>query len=99
MIVLAMSLGSQAIAQEVPNILKGLDVKFDKDDKEFVIYDDDVDILIERTSSFQLVDKREDEDSILIIKKDDNVEVTISVLLGTEDIQEILKSASVSFTS
>ena len=32
MIVLAMSLGSQAIAQEVPKILKGLDVKFDKDD-------------------------------------------------------------------
>ena len=89
---LAMVLGSQAVAQSVPNILKGLDVKFDKEYNEFVVYDDDVDILIERVAEFKLVNKREGEDSILVIKKDDNVEVVISIVLG-------LKSASVSFTS
>ena len=90
--ILAIALGSQVVAQEVPEILDGLNVKFDKEYNEFVVYDDDVDILIERVAEFKLVNKREGEDSILVIKKDDNVEVVISIVLG-------LKSASVSFTS
>lgn len=91
-IMMAMMLGSQLFAQEVPAVLKGLDVKFDKEYNEFVVYDADVDVLIERVADFELVNKREGEDSILVIKKDDNVEVVISIVLG-------LKSASVSFTS
>jgi hypothetical protein len=91
-IIAAIMLGGQLFAQDVPNILDGLNVKFDKEYNEFVIYDDDVDTLIERVSHFELVHKREDEDSILVIKKDDKVEVVISIVLG-------LKSASVYFTS
>ena len=92
MIVLAMMLGSQLFAQEVPTVLNGLDFEFHKEHNEFVVYDQDVDILIERVSGFELTNKRDDEDSILIIKTNGNIEVVISIVFG-------LKSASVSFTS
>ena len=92
MIMMAMMLGSQLFAQEVPAVLKGLDVKFDKEHNEFVVYDDDVDILIKRVANFKLVSRCESEDSIMIIKTDDNTEVAISIVVG-------LKAAYVSFTS
>ena len=79
-------------AQEAPSILRNLNVRFDKEYEAFIIYDNDVDTLIKRTVDFKLVCKEEDEDSILIIKRNDNIEVTISIVFG-------LKSASVSFVS
>ncbi len=91
MIIAALFLGSQAFAQQVPSVLDGLDFEFHKEHNEFVVYDQDVDILIERISGFELTNKREDEDSILVIKTNGNIEVVISIVFG-------LKSASVSFT-
>lgn len=90
MIIAALFLGSQAVAQQVPSVLDGLDVRFTKDTQEFSVYDEDVDVLLSRIENLEVTAKDETEGDLFIIKEDEHIKVTILFVLGT-------KSAGVSF--
>ena len=89
MIIAALFLGSQAVAQQVPSILDGLDVSFTKETQEFSVYDEDVDILLSRIEDLETTVKNDSLGDLFIVKEDEHIKVEILFVLG-------MKSAGVS---